>query len=78
MAKLPWERGHPQLFARLRFAGGVFLLVLAAILLGYDTDLWLSAVLVVLAALNFYTAYPLPQTIRAMKSSTVSSSAANV
>jgi uncharacterized membrane protein YdbT with pleckstrin-like domain len=56
----------------------VFLLVLAAILLGYDTDLWLSAVLVVLAALNFYTAYRLPQTIRAMKSSTVSSSAANV
>jgi hypothetical protein len=26
MAKLAWERRHPQLFAGLRFAGGVFLL----------------------------------------------------
>jgi hypothetical protein len=69
MAKLPWERWHPRWFAWSRFAGGVCLLVLAAILLGYDTGGWWPAVLIALASLEFYTAYRLPRTIRAMQAS---------
>ena len=70
MAKFPWERWHPQLFASLRFAGGLCLLVLAAILLGYNTDLWLTPVLVALAVMKFYIAYRLPRTLMSMQTLT--------
>jgi hypothetical protein len=69
LAKLPWERWHPQLFAWVRFAAGVCLLVLAAILLGYHIGGWWPAVLVAVAAPAFYVAYRLPRTIRATKAS---------
>jgi hypothetical protein len=55
------------LLARLRFAAGVWFLVLAAVLLGYRVGGWWPPVLVVLAALSFYVAYRLPRAIRATK-----------
>ena len=71
LAKLPWERWHPGLLAWLRFAGGVVFLVLAAILLGYHSGgWWWPALLVALAALEFYTAYRLPPAIAATTAST--------
>jgi hypothetical protein len=59
----PWERGHPALFARLRIGGGVSLLIVAVILLGYDA--WWGLLLVPVAAVCFYAAYRNPQAIRA-------------
>ncbi|MGH2895182.1 MAG: hypothetical protein ACRDPM_18220 [Solirubrobacteraceae bacterium] len=70
LAKLPWERWHPRLFAGLRCAGGVVCLALAAILVAYRAGGWWWPVLLVAAAvLAFYTAYRLPPTIAAMKAS---------
>ena len=32
----PWERRHPRVFAGTRICGGISLLIVAAILIGYD------------------------------------------
>jgi hypothetical protein len=61
----PWEYRHAQLFARLRIAAGVWLLVLTAILYGYHRGGWWRALLVPAAILSFYAAYRLPRAIRA-------------
>jgi hypothetical protein len=68
MARLPRERRHPQLFASLRFAGGMSQLVVTAILLAYDADWW-AALFAAFAAANLYAAYRVPRTIRAMGAS---------
>jgi hypothetical protein len=66
MAKLRWERRRPRLFARLRVAGGVWLLILAALLFGFDRGgWWLAALLLLAAAADFYCAYRLPRAIEA-------------
>lgn len=65
---VPWERRHPLLFARLRVAGGIALLIFAAILLGYD--IWWGVLLAPVAAGVFYTAYRFPRAIRATTNST--------
>jgi hypothetical protein len=70
LAQLPWERRHTRLFVWLRRAAGVVFLVIAAILLGSQSARWwLPALLVGLAAREFYTAYRLPPAIVATKPS---------
>jgi hypothetical protein len=63
------EYKHPTAFARMRFAAGVWLLVLTGILYGYHRGGWWRPLLVVAAALSFYAAYRLPRAIRASKES---------
>ena len=68
LARLPWNRRHPQLFALLRVAAGVFFLVVAALLVGYHAGSWWGpALLVAVAAVEFYVAFRLPRTVRALK-----------
>jgi hypothetical protein len=64
----PWERRHPLLCARIRIGGGVSLLIVAAILIGYDV--WWGVLLVPVAALSFYAAYRFPRAISARMNST--------
>jgi hypothetical protein len=65
----PWERRHPLLLcARIRIGGGVSLLIVAAILIGYDV--WWGVLLVPLAAASFYAAYRFPRAIGARTNST--------
>jgi hypothetical protein len=66
----PVEYEHPLLFARIRVAVGVWLLILAAILYGYDRGGWWRVLLLPAAALLFYIAYRLPRAIRARTAST--------
>jgi hypothetical protein len=66
----PIEYRHARLFARIRVGVGVWLLVLAAILYGYDRGGWLRVLLVPTAALLFHIAYRLPRAISARRSST--------
>ncbi len=64
----PWERRHPRLFASVRAGGGVTLLIVSIILLGYDV--WWGVLLVPVAALALYAAYRNPRAIRATTNST--------
>ena len=64
------EYRHAVLFARIRMAAGVWLLILAAILYGYDRGGWWRVLLVPTAGLLFYVAYRLPRAIRARPNST--------
>jgi hypothetical protein len=61
----PIEYRHARLFARTRAAVGVWLLILAAILYGYDRGGWWRVLLVPTAILLFYVAYRLPRAISA-------------
>jgi hypothetical protein len=65
-----YEYRHPWLCARVRFATGVWLLVLTAILYGFGRGGWWGVVLVPTAALLFHIAYRLPRAISARKLST--------
>ena len=65
-----YEYRHPRLFARMRAAVGVWLLVLTAILYGSDRSGWWGLLLVPAAALHFYIAYRLPRAISARTNST--------
>jgi hypothetical protein len=60
-----YEYRHPRLFARVRVGVGVWLLILTAILYGYDRGGWWGALLIPAAALLFYAAYRLPRAISA-------------
>lgn len=60
-----YEYRHPRLFARVRVGVGVWLLILTAILYGYDRGGWWGALLIPAAALLFYVAYRLPRAISA-------------
>jgi hypothetical protein len=64
----PWERRHPRLLAGMRIGGGVSLLIIAAILLGYNV--WWGVLLLPLAALLIYSAYRFPRAILATTVST--------
>jgi hypothetical protein len=58
-----FERRRPRLFLGVHLASGIWLLVLTAILYGYDRGgLW-GAMLVPAAALHFYVAYRLRRTL---------------
>jgi hypothetical protein len=64
---VPWERRHPLLFARMRIARGIWLLIFTAILLAYDV--WWGVLVLPLAGFVFYTAYRFPRAIRAVTNS---------
>jgi hypothetical protein len=59
------EYRHAVLFARVRIGVGVWLLILTAILYGYDRGGWWRVLLLPTAAVLFYVAYRLPRAIRA-------------
>ena len=63
----PDEYRHPRVFALVRIAAGVWLLVLAVILYGYGRGGWWGVLLVPTAALLFYLAYRLPRAISARR-----------
>lgn len=56
-----FERRHARVFAGIRFASGIWLLILTAILYGYDRGGWWRPLLVVAASAHFYVAYRLTQ-----------------
>jgi len=64
------EYRHAVLFARMRVGVGVWLLILAAILYGYDRGGWWRVLLVPTAAVLFCIAYRLPRAISARTNST--------
>jgi hypothetical protein len=66
----PYEYRHAQLCARMRVGVGVWLLILTAILYGYDRGGWWRVLLAPTAALLFYIAYRLPRAISARTNST--------
>lgn len=57
-----WERRHPRLIVRLRVAIGIWLLVVAGVLLG--SGYWWGAVILLPAALHFYLAYRVWQVVQ--------------
>lgn len=57
-----WERRHPRLIVRLRVAIGIWLLVVAGILLG--EGYWWGALIFLPAALHFYLAHRIRQAIQ--------------
>jgi hypothetical protein len=68
------EYRHAVLFARIRIGVGVWLLILAALLYGYDRGGWWRALLVPTAGVLFYAAYRLPRATRARAISSVRAS----
>jgi hypothetical protein len=54
-----YEYRHPRLFAGVRLGSGVWLLILTAILYGYDRGGWWRPLLLLAAAGHFYFAYRL-------------------
>lgn len=54
-----FEYRHPRPVAAVRSAVGVWLLILAAILYGYDRVGWWTPLLILAAAAHFYYAYRL-------------------
>ncbi len=54
-----YEYRHPRLFAGVRVGAGVWLLILTAILYGYDRGGWWRPLLLAAAAGHFYFAYRL-------------------
>ena len=53
------EYRHPRLFSGVRLASGVWLLILTAVLYGYDRGGWWRPLLLPAAAGHFYFAYRL-------------------
>jgi hypothetical protein len=65
------EYRHPRLFARVRAAVGVWLLILTVILLfSTNRSAWWAALLVPAAALLLFLAVGMPRAIRARTKST--------
>jgi hypothetical protein len=52
-----YEYRHPRVFAGVHMGTGVWLLILTAILYGYDRGGWWRALLIPAAAGHFYCAY---------------------
>jgi hypothetical protein len=63
VAKIPWERRHPQAFARMRYAGGVILLLLTAILYGSGRAEWWTSLLGLAGLTDFWGAYWIPRAV---------------
>jgi hypothetical protein len=51
------EYRRPRLFACVRVLGGATLLIIAALLIGYDRGGWWRVLLIPAAAADFYVAY---------------------
>lgn len=66
----PYEYRHAQFCARMRVGVGVWLLILTAILYGYDRGGWWRVLLAPTAALLFYIGYRLPRAISARTNAT--------
>jgi len=64
-----YEYRHPRVFAGVRMASGVWLLILTAILYGYDRGGWWRALLIPAAAGHLYFAYLLDRLARAANAS---------
>ena len=60
-----FEYRHPRVFAGVRTASALWLLILTAILYGYDRGGWWRALLIPAAAGHFYFAYLLYRLPRA-------------
>jgi hypothetical protein len=60
-----FEYRHPRVFAGVRMTAGVWLLILTAILYGYDRGGWWRALLIPAAAGHLYFAYLLYRLPRA-------------
>jgi len=56
-----FEFRRAAVFARVRLFAGIWLLILAAILYGYDRAGWWTPLLVLAAAADFYFAHQLQQ-----------------
>jgi hypothetical protein len=68
-----FEYRHARVFARVRMGAGVWLLILTAILYGYDRGGWWGALLIPAAAGHFYLAnllYRVPRAAGARRIST--------
>ncbi len=52
-----WERNHPRFWARVRLASGGWLLILTAILYGYDRGGWWRILLIPAATGHLYCGY---------------------
>jgi len=64
-----FEYRHARVFAGVRTAAGVWLLILTAILYGYDRGGWWRVLLILAAALHLYFAYLLYRLPRAASAS---------
>ena len=60
-----FEYRHPRIFTGVRMGAGVWLLILTAILYGYDRGGWWRVLLIAAAAGHFYFAYLLRRLPRA-------------
>ena len=63
-----WEKNHPW-FWTVRVAAGVWLLILTAILYGYDRGGWWRVLLIPAAAGHLYAGYLLHRRARAARAS---------
>jgi hypothetical protein len=70
VAKVPWEFKYPLALSRLRYFGGVVLLILTAILYGSGRAGWWTALLPLAAAAEFWGAYRIPIVVAARQAST--------
>ncbi len=52
-----WEKNHPRFWSRVHVGSGVWLLILTAILYGYDRGGWWRVLLIPAAAGHFYCGY---------------------
>ena len=52
-----WEKNHARFWARVRVGSGVWLLILTAILYGYDRGGWWRVLLIPAAAAHLYCGY---------------------
>jgi hypothetical protein len=68
VAKTPWEFKHPQAFARLRCGSGVVLLLMTAILYGYDRAPWWTPLIGASGLVSLWGAHRIPRTIAARQS----------
>ncbi len=52
-----WEKNHPRFWVPVRVGAGVWLLILTAILYGYDRGGWWRVLLIPAAAGHLYCGY---------------------
>ena len=69
-----YEYRHPRVFAGVRIGAGAWLLVLTAILYGYDRGGWWRVLLIPAAAGHLYFAYLLYRLPRAASASPIEDS----
>jgi hypothetical protein len=67
LARTPFEYQHAHVIARLRWAAGVVLLVIAGLLYRSDSGGWWRRRLVFVAAGCFYGAYRMPRAVEEVR-----------